>query len=187
MFISKYKTYEMANDLAEFETKNNIEIPTEYRGFLNRYNGGDTPNTSFVLEKEGYEIKAFYGVKSGRYNWSTSIDVIPFIKKDLLPIAFDSFGNTFAIAISEKNSGKVYFCDHETGNRSKLLSDSFTSFILGCVSKGISPNSYKTVEEREAALIAKGRGDIITDGLRKIWQDEVNFFTSLVLEEVVLS
>jgi hypothetical protein len=186
MIISKYKTqdYDMEKDLAGFEEMFRVNLPADYRSFMGKYNGGDTPNTSFVLPKANYEIKAFYGLKTGRYNLHKDIDITPFVKKEFLPIAFDSFGNLFLIGLKGANYGKVYFCDHEEGNKTIEIADSFVSFILGCVSKEISPNSYKTVEEREAILVAKGRGNIITDNLRHTWQNEIDFFKSLVLEEV---
>lgn len=44
----------------------------------------------------------------------------------------------------------------------------------------------RSIKEREAALIAKGRGSIITDDLRKMWQDEIDKYGNMIQEEVIL-
>ena len=50
----------------------------------------------------------------------------------------------------------------------------------------ISEASRRSIKEREDALIAKGRGNIITDDLRKMWQAEIDKYGSMLQEEVVV-
>lgn len=42
------------------------------------------------------------------------------------------------------------------------------------------------MKEREAILLAKGRGNIITDDLRKMWQAEIDKYESIIQEEVLI-
>ena len=53
MLISKYRTDNMDTEaaVASFEDKNNIRLPEVYRRFMIRYNGGDTPDTDFRLNR----------------------------------------------------------------------------------------------------------------------------------------
>ena len=90
-----------------------------------RCNGGETVGTDFKLNRTDSDIRAFYGIGDVEY----SFDMIPFLEefpeKDILPVAKDSFGNYFVIGLSQENSGKVFFCDHEKGMKPKLLTDTF--------------------------------------------------------------
>ncbi len=75
--------------------------------------------------------------------------------------------------------------DHETGSLKKIAID-FNSFIKKCESKRINKGAIKSVEEREKELIARGRGNIITDALRDMWRVEINKYGALSQEEVIL-
>ena len=66
------------------------------------------------------------------------------------------------------------------------LSDSFSQFLQKCKSKEINPRSRRTPEEREKELIEKGKSGNITDGLRKMWEQEYNKYKDMVQEEVSL-
>ena len=59
-------------------------------------------------------------------------------------------------------------------------------FIGCCKSEVIGDEFTQSIEEREAYLVAKGRGDIITDGLRKMWQCEIDKYKDIMQEEVFL-
>ena len=50
----------------------------------------------------------------------------------------------------------------------------------------ISEASRRSIKEREDALIAKGRDNIITDDLRKMWQAEIVKYGNMVQEEVLI-
>lgn len=62
--------------------------------------------------------------------------------------------------------------------------ENLKSFIQHCRSKEIDPASKLSIKEREEALIARGRGNIITDDLRKMWQAEIDKYENMVQEEV---
>lgn len=99
-----------------------------------------------------------------------------------LAIGVDSFGNDILINLSD---GAIAFKDHENGQCRKIA-DSLKAFLAGCVSRPINKSAIKSVEERERDLIARGRGAIITDALRDMWRVEINKYSALSQEKVVL-
>ncbi len=90
------------------------------------------------------------------------------------------------IGLSNDDAGKIYFCDHEKGNKAEYVAESLKKFILCCKSEMISEASRRSIKEREDALIAKGRDNIITDDLRKMWQAEIVKYGNMVQEEVLI-
>ena len=182
MLISRYSSKITEDIIAEFEKANGVELPTRYRTFLKEYNGGDTPKTKFKCGKTASDVRAFYGIGNVRYSLD-KLDVHSYVEKSVFPIACDSFGNYILIGLGS-NEGRIFFCDHEKGNQIEPISNSFEEFISCCESELISEASKKSIEEREAALVAKGRGHIITDELRKMWQAEIDKYASMQQEEV---
>lgn len=108
------------------------------------------------------------------------------IDNRIFPIACDSFGNYIAIGVSEDTYGKIYFSDHEAGFRKSDIADDFNEFIAKCKSKEINPKARRSIAEREADMIAKGRGHVITDTLRQTWQAEIDKYGNMVQEELVV-
>ena len=106
--------------------------------------------------------------------------------KQCLPIGADSFGNYYVIGISDKNKGVIYFSDHEKGFGLTKIADSFNKFLVKCKSDLINPRSQRSPEEREAELIAKGKADNITEGLRDMWKQEYEKYKDINQEEVIL-
>ncbi len=51
MLISKFDTTDMEKKIADFESKYGITLPEQYRGFMLKYNGGDTPETEFKCKR----------------------------------------------------------------------------------------------------------------------------------------
>ena len=131
MLISKFSNYNVEEKIIDLERQYEIILPTQYKNFLHKYNGGYTPKTKF-------------------------------------------------------KAGKIYFCDHEKGNKVEYITESFKKFIECCKSEIISEASRRSIKEREDALIAKGRGNIITDDLRKMWQAEIDKYGGMVQEEVLV-
>lgn len=115
-----------------------------------------------------------------------NLDLEGWIAGRMFPIACDSFGNYIAIGLRDENYGKIFFYDHETENKIHLICDSFTSFLGYCRSGRISDAAKRPVEEREAVLAAAGKGDRITDALRRMWQVEIERYANMNQERVVL-
>ena len=51
MLISKFDTTDIEKKIADFESKHGISLPEQYRGFMLKYNGGDTPETEFKCKR----------------------------------------------------------------------------------------------------------------------------------------
>ncbi|MFQ9598020.1 MAG: SMI1/KNR4 family protein [Streptococcus sp.] len=84
-----------------------------------KYNGGDTIDATFKIDKEGSDIHSFYGFSSAKYYSNFKCHLMEkglledFIDNHYLPIAKDSFGNSILIGIDAKNYNKIAFYDHE--------------------------------------------------------------------------
>lgn len=183
MLISKFSNNAVEKRIADTEQRYHFTFPDQHKKFLLKYNGGYTPNTTFKAKGVSSDLRGFFGVG----DVGLSLDNEPlklWAERNLFPIACDSFGNLVVMGINDESSGKVFFCDHENGYAADFLAESLVDFLRCCVSEGISPESTRSVKEREDALIAKGRGYIITDALRKLWQDEIDKYSKMILEEV---
>ena len=71
-------------------------------------------------------------------------------------------------------------------NRLTFLAEDLKSFFSLCHSEVFDKNSIKSIDEREANMMARGMGDRITDDLRKLWQEEIDYLSKLNQEEVIL-
>lgn len=185
MLISKFLNGNVEEKVINLERQYEITLPTSYRYFLYKYNGGYTPKTNFKMGKISSDLRGFYGIGDVKLSLD-SIELKEWIEKKIFPIACDSFGNYIAIGLSNDDVGKIYFCDHEKGNKIEYMTDNLENFIGCCKSEKISEASRRSIKEREDALIAKGRGDIITDDLRKMWQVEIDKYGSMSQEEVLV-
>lgn len=181
MFISKFNNKNVENEIKKIEDSYKICMPDELKKFLLRYNGGETPNTRFAAGKNSSDVVGFYGVGDVKYSYNR-VKIQEYQGRKYLPIAFDSFGNDI---LTEIVSGNIFFYSHETGDIERL-SESLSSFIGICKSDKIKPASVKTLEEREQDMRQRGRGHIITDALRQMWQDEIDKYSSIRQEEVIL-
>ena len=66
------------------------------------------------------------------------------------------------------------------------MAENLQEFIKCCKSEKIKEASKRSIKEREEILIANGRGDNITDGLRQLWQAEIDKYGNMIQEEVVI-
>lgn len=179
MLISKFSTCNVHAEIKAMEKALNIELPAQLKLFLQKYNGGESPRTNFVCGDISSDVVAFYGVGNVKYTYN-DVQLVCRDSLKYLPIAFDSFGNSILILIG---AGSVHFFDHETEKISKVADD-LRIFVAKCASKPINAASRKSIQEREADLISRGRGHIVTDALRKMWQDELDKYGVLTQEEV---
>lgn len=180
MLIAKFGGENLSEKLEQFSRSLNVEIPEPLRAFLKKYNGGETPKTQFRHGNRVFDVRAFYGLGQTKYPYSDA-SLIEAEGARYLPIAVDTFGNDFLIEIE---TGWILFKDHETGQIFPLAND-LRAFVAACVSETIDSNAVKSIQQREQDLIQRGRGHVITDALRQMWQAEINKYSSLQQEEVV--
>lgn len=184
MLISKFDTENIEAKVQELEEKYGITLPEQYREFLLKYNGGETPKTEFKIGKEDSDVRAFFGLGDVAYSMSEEAYLEDLVKKQLLPIATDSFGNYIAIGIEKKNYGKIYFCDHERGYKATLLTKDLKEFVSRCKSKKIG--KILSIEEREKQVLEAGWIKEVNDGMREIWQEEIDKYSNIKQERVII-
>lgn len=117
------------SDLSQFEAKWKNELPTAYRAFLLRTNGGTTKSKStyFCVDSStGSDL---------RKQIETYRERIP---KDVLPIARDWGGNLFLLCFRGKDLGKIFRWSHEeeadegekpSRRNVKLVAKDFAAFV----------------------------------------------------------
>ena len=151
-------------DVRGFERELGVELPADYRLFLNEINGG-TPTTPNVLESAAgvdYScgVNEFFGLNRseasdlrGRYAFYSGR-----VPSELLPVAAAVGGNLICLRIQDPHHGAVYFWDHEletTGRRSEQavleeLSDSFSAFAQSLRPLGDDEVQYRQEDVIEA-------------------------------------
>ena len=185
MLISKFTNENIKNRVADMEKEYGITFPTQYKYFLYQYNGGYTPKTKFRVGKISSDIRGFYGIGDVKLSLNV-LDLREWLDKNVFPIACDSFGNYIVVGLGEDNTGMIYFCDHEKEYKIEYLEKNLKTFLQHCSSGKINDAAILSIKEREQALIEKGRGNIITDALRQMWQAEIDKYSNMVQEEVVI-
>ena len=188
MLIAKYlkNDIDIEKEILNFEKKYDILLPSQYKSFLKKYNGGDTPETNIKIKKFTWDVDGFYGIGNVEFRIDKVVEFDELLEKGWLPIANSCLGDYFAIGLNGADKGKIYFLDYGSGYRKKFLTDDLKQFIDYCQSGEIDPCVYETVEEREADLLARGKGANITEGLKEAWQEEIDRFKDMVREEVII-
>lgn len=181
MLISRFPNNHAEMRINDLETKFSTRLPQDYRQFLIKYNGGDTPNKKYKAAKISFDLRGFFGFGAVRYSFDNLSDLSDWITQKQFPIACDSFGNYILISLE---NGAISFADHERSFQKSFVCDSFTTFVANCKSTAIDKRALRPIQEREADLIAKGRGHVITVGLRKLWQQEIDKYAGMEQEEV---
>lgn len=185
MLIAKFDSNGVSAEIADMEERYNITLPQRYRHFLLRYNGGYTPRTTFKAAAASSDVKGLYGLAAAPLSTDRKTTEA-WIVKSLLPIACDSFGNHILLAVAGAQYGGVFFSDHEKGEALTLIAKDFPSFLRLCKSEKIPPAAKRSIQERKAALIARGRGHIITPALIEMWQKEIDKYAHMEQEEVII-
>lgn len=186
MLISKFLNCGVEEKLIDIEKQYKIILPAPYKDFLNKYNGGYTPKTKFRVGKISLDLQGFFGIGDVKLSLDR-IKLEEWLEKNVFPIACDSFGNHIVIGLGNDDEGKIFFCDHEKGNKAECIAESLKDFFACCKSEKVSDASRRSIKEREEAMIARGRGNMITDELRQMWQAEIDKYGSMMQEEVFVT
>lgn len=178
LLISKFDTGDIEHKINAFEKQYRISLPGQYRTFLRKYNGGITPDTGFCCGGNTVgEVEEFRGVGDVPVSfWDLSVK--KYGKRDMLPIAYDAMGTDILLGIGDKNRGKVFYGPYGSGIYFEWYEwEDFRTFLACCHSRKI-----RTVEEREAEMVAAGH--LVTEGSRRCWQEEIDWYNKLELEEL---
>ena len=180
MLIAKYGNGSI-EQIEEFEIRNKILLEENYKNFLLKYNGGDTPKTILIKGKRKEIVRCLYGI-----NTKNSIEehMKNFESKSCMPIGQDTWGNYYAIGVKEDNKGQIFFCDHEKGYKDMKIADSIIEFFSMCKSEKIG--HVRTIEERKKAVIAAENWSKITEKTIEGWQKEIDKYANINQEEVLI-
>ena len=187
MLISKFDTTDIEIRVADFEREYGISFPEQYRAFMLRYNGGNTPKTKLRFDRKSYDLRALFGIDAeqyplGRcYTRNTSDECIG---RGFLPVGGDVFGNFFAIGIDNEKRGKMYFLNHERNFAATLLCDSFNEFIA--VGKSEKIGHIPTIEERKQILKDNGNLHLFNPQMLAGWQAEIDRYKGIHQEEIII-
>ena len=88
--------------------------------------------------------------------------------------------------LGDGNRGRIFFCDHEEGDKPECEWRDLKAFFADCHSERIDKNAIKSIEERESFMVLSGRGDYVTEGLRRTWQEEIDWYKEIRQQEVIL-
>ncbi|WP_437730192.1 SMI1/KNR4 family protein [Sorangium sp. So ce1335] len=107
-------------DISNLEWRIGAVLPDEYRRFLLEFNGGNpVPDTVDVEGLPGVsaDVQVLFGI--GRSMESSNIDwnltaLAERLEAGMLPIATDSSGNVFCLALQGHRRGSVFCCDLES-------------------------------------------------------------------------
>ena len=173
-------------DVEDFERSYHVEFPSDYKEFLAKYNGGETLDTDFHIKRIEADVKHYFGIGDVKYSVHNE-DLPEWLEQGVFPVAEDSFGNYIVMDIKDE-PGTVSFADHEEGFALTRLTASFKDFVKRCHSEEVNlAHATMSIADREAMLIARGRGHVITDSLRQTWQASIDKYTGVVLEKLKLS
>ena len=179
MLISGFDTADIEPLAAAFEKRLKAELPPQYRRFLLKYNGGETPNTDFHTGEVSSDLRALYGL--GRADPHYHFDKLgrslhSCLKQGMLPIGENACGDTIALRLSGEGTGGVYFLYHDRAPRDFIfLTEDFAGFTALCSSKPLG--HIRSVEERAEGLRARGRTP--TPELAAMWEKEIAHMEAL--------
>ena len=135
--------------LQAFEEKLGVRLPSDYREFLERYNGGTPILCGFWIREgqDGSEVHQFYGLHDGPTWASLDCYIGPErygIPAEMLAVGDDGVGNRICIGIKGDSRGAVFFIDAEIHPYDEpdalegitKLADSFARFLTNL--QGIS-------------------------------------------------
>ena len=60
MLISKFSNCDIEEKVLELEKRYKITLPAQYKKFLYKYNGGDTPKTKFKEGRVSSDLRGFF-------------------------------------------------------------------------------------------------------------------------------
>ena len=188
MLISKFDTTDIEKKVNNLQRRYGIELPEQYRLFLYKYNGGETPETSFRLARVSSDLRGFLGLGvADKYfqfeHYFDSDEILAFVSEGIFPIGKNSFGDLLFIGINEEHSGEILFRYHDKPKGLIKLKDSFSDFAAACKSKKIKP--CRSIEERLAGRRAAGIDDPPPIVLQE-WQKEIDRYKNIRQEELIL-
>ena len=183
MLISRFKNSQENMKIEDFCEMVKIKLPEQYLNFMRKYNGGETPDTKWTGTGKS-DVRVFYGYKIDKKNWDLE-QILSYVlmeklmEQKMFPFAENSFGDVYCINCEDES---IWFMHHDSP-KGKRVADDFNGFIKGCKSKKIG--HIWTIEERKKILFDNW-GKEPSEGQLKGWQAEIDKYSNMVQEEVIL-
>lgn len=140
LFVESFKNIS-SKSIDDFEEKNNLVIPKEYKDFIKEYNGGFVIENEFKHKNDYISIEVFYGLQEeySMYDLENNFNINMYGSKEkfILIIAQCLGQNYIGISLDKKKKEKVYYVNVEEyiinfdKNKVKYIeiSNSFKEFI----------------------------------------------------------
>jgi hypothetical protein len=127
-----------ADAISELEAEVGVRLPSAYREFLERCNGGvPTPNTVDVpgAPWTSTDIQEFFGIghsiASSNLSWNLELARERFPGRPLLPIACDSGGNLFCFRVRGGLTADVVYVELDDADRTPWnIAATFDDFLV---------------------------------------------------------
>lgn len=104
-------------ELEKFELQYNIILPSKYKNFLLKTNGGQPePNIFLISDEQGASgVNGLFGIYTGGYeDVEKRMEIFKGrLPNGFIPIGDDPGGNLICLGINKKYYEKIYFWDHE--------------------------------------------------------------------------
>ncbi|MDC0762154.1 SMI1/KNR4 family protein [Brevibacillus sp. AG] len=122
-------------DIEGFEKRNNIILPSDYKEFLLKHNGGKPSVRRFVTQdgKITSSIMMYFPLSEqaemnleDKYRMYTIGKIVP---SNFLPIGIDPADSLICLSVRGNDIGKVYFCDMDYFEEDKELKEEFIVVI----------------------------------------------------------
>ena len=193
MLISKSEYPVTEAGLSHYEAAHGFTFPQEYRAFLLKYNGGETPETDFRLSGVSSDLVSFYELRdggdglalyagSGPELYEMEFLVPDFLKDGMFPIAENVFGDHMFLCVDGRERGKIFFRYHDRPKRYIKLADDLRAFVQKCKSKKLG-RCY-TIDDRLAMRKCAGNFDPPSAITLSEWQKEIDHYNRIHQEPV---
>lgn len=187
MLISKSECSVTESDILSYSKKHSIVFPQEYKDFMLKYNGGETPETAFNLSGVASDISSLYELRHGENGlelYNIEFKVSDFLKDKMFPIGENVFGDNIFICVMGSEVGKIFFRYHDMPKKYIKVADTFKIFVQKCKSKKVKP--CRTIEERIKGRIEAGITIEVLPIEIQEWTEEIERFKRIHQEEVEL-
>ena len=187
MLISKSEYQITEPDLSSYEAEHHVAFPEEYRSFLIKYNGGETPETNFKAVGVSSDLRSLYGFIKTECGLELQPNVFwldEYLKDRMFPIGDNCFGDNLFVCIQGQGAGAIFFRYHDRPKRYIKVADTFKEFVPKCKSKKLKP--CRTIEERIAGRKAAGIFEPVPDIALRTWQEEIDRYQRTHQEKVEL-
>ena len=187
MLISKSEYQITGTDLSSYEAEHHFTFPEEYRSFLIKYNGGETPETNFKAAGVSSDLRSLYGFINTESGLELRPDVFwldEYLKDGMFPIGENCFGDNFFVCVQGQGAGAIFFRYHDRPKRYIKVADTFKEFVQKCKSKKLG--HCCTIKERIIMRLKAKNFAPPSKITLAGWQKEIDHYQRIHQEELVV-